>query len=239
MGGYEPASVNSISPGSRLHHLALFSLSSLQAACTRSETNACAKLVEASFNGIESVQQQVVAGMKYRIDARTSAGRLRLLIFEQPWGSPVLELQEAILLPGPQEAPADVIRELGSDHISLDVDAFQAFSHSRSSRTSALLVGDAPGVGGGHYTGSDAEIFANIVHEKQTEQRLDQWWLIAFFLLGVSLVVALAVAGRRIQPTDKSDKEPINPSNVASSHPSFCVSSVDCNVKVDGDAAMA
>jgi len=112
-------------------------------------------------------------------------------------------------------------------------------------RHSAIMVGGALGLGGGHYTGSDQELFAQIkaspppaaspavstikleVEEIITDDAQTQWWLFTFFVLGVGLVAALGALARKRMP----DEQPINNAPTSSS------TSADVHAKHDSSMA--
>ena len=70
MGGYRAAF--EIQQGSKIHHLAAFSLQNLKEPCAASNSMACGRIADASLLRVSSAQTQVVAGTNYVIEAETS-----------------------------------------------------------------------------------------------------------------------------------------------------------------------
>jgi len=159
MGGWSEAS--DVGGSSKIYRLTAFSLASLAANCTND--TACHLLSTVSLEHVLSAKTQVVAGTNYMIEARTSAGSLRLKIFEQLWSS-TLEISEAVLNQTGLSAEDSVFNLLGSlKKLPLDVQIFAAITPKTdplAALSSAILIGGVPGQSGGHYTGSDAALFA-------------------------------------------------------------------------------
>jgi len=222
MGGYTAAA--DIGASSKVHRLASFALTSLQGQCAASNALACGGLSEVSFDHVVSARTQVVAGTNYAIEALTSAGNLHLKIYERVWDN-TLEVHEAVLTrpvqPGLLGRSSGNLLE-GQELLALDAAAFAAQKlEPLPTLSSAIMIGGALGLGGGHYTGSDAELLSSAAAKGGSKQagetpppgRRDtgtQWWLFTFFVLGVVLVASLAAIARRMQRNLKADELPIN-----------------------------
>lgn len=163
MGGWQAASETQ--QGSKIHNLAAFALAHLQASCAPSNALGCRGLPDATFHSVTSAQTQVVAGKKYSIEARTSAGNLHLVIYERAWGTRVLQISEAVLTV-PQQAGllgqqhGDLLAALGQESVALDAEAFEVFN---TPLHGALMIGGMTGPAAAtnnHYVTSDQALLA-------------------------------------------------------------------------------
>jgi len=116
-GGWLEVEDKDKSPSSRIHRLAHYAIGQLQSLCEAAEQKGagCDRLKPAEMQRVESASRQVVSGMNYAIEARTSAGIVSLKIYEQSWTS-TLQLTEAkLLLPSSGVSLAMVQRDLLAD----------------------------------------------------------------------------------------------------------------------------
>merc|ERR1712064_178345 len=88
-GGILPVKEKEFAPGKKIHSLGAFALSTLG--------EQYEELQDASFNSVISAKKQVVAGISYRVEGDTTAGVLRLVVWEQVWTN-MLRITEATLL---------------------------------------------------------------------------------------------------------------------------------------------
>lgn len=174
-------------PRSKIHRLAHFSTLKLVEVCAASNAMACTGLQGAEFEAVESATTQVVSGINYSIEARTSAGMLSLRMYEQEW-TRTLEISSAAFASGAAESRAEVL----TTPLALDVSEWKSFVAREEesaaaaagdtvesapsaevnatkpspirTRMSAFLLGGVPmgnaATLGGHYTGDDASHLA-------------------------------------------------------------------------------
>ena len=122
-GGMTPLAAEELGPGSKIHRLAGFAIQTLlEEACPRANSLACARLGGAELVRVVNARSQVVSGKVYEIEAETSAGTVRLKVYEQSWTS-TLELMEAALT----TVSGDALEFTHARQLALDFGLFEAF----------------------------------------------------------------------------------------------------------------
>merc|ERR1740130_1688690 len=107
---------------SKAHKLAAFALRTLLRTCASSNALGCAQLQGSALVRVLSASTQVVAGAIYEVKAETTAGILKLRLFEQSWTN-TLTLSAASLSPTNMAMQMDLLTE----EAALDAAAFEAF----------------------------------------------------------------------------------------------------------------
>mmetsp|Transcript_13217 Transcript_13217/g.19898 ORF Transcript_13217/g.19898 Transcript_13217/m.19898 type:complete len:423 (-) Transcript_13217:423-1691(-) len=142
LGGWTPAADKEISPSSRIHRLAAFSLKKLKISCSASNSITCANVMDAMLHHVQSAFTQVVNGMNFNIEAKTSVGVLALKISEQPNAqAPVFVIQHAELRSEQGGAPASILDDLGQSNLVLNHAEFEAFLVPVHTTKSSLFIG--------------------------------------------------------------------------------------------------
>lgn len=127
-GGYRDA--EDVTPSSKIHRLAAFSLDSLKMVCAASNSIGCSHISGASLHHVRSAQTQVVSGVNYVIEVQTSAGTLHLKVYEQSWSS-TLRLTEATLTPASVGMSFAIVQEsLLDEELDMDAARFAATDHT-------------------------------------------------------------------------------------------------------------
>jgi len=120
-GGNTPIEV--VGPGSRADSLAAFAVEAL-----KGQANDIT-LAELQFDKVKHAEQQVVAGINYRITAAMQPhGVMALTVFEQSWTN-TLEISSATLTPSDVSFAA--VNLVPDAHVALDSKAFEQFHAAR------------------------------------------------------------------------------------------------------------
>jgi len=129
MGGYTPCQPSEVAPGSHIHSLAAFAITSLTAQANSLD------LQGLEFGSLERAEHQTVAGTNYRgTVSMLPQGSVTFTVWEQTWTNS-LSLTAATFSPSSfSNARLDL---LGGRPLSLDATAFAAFEASSAQRYGA------------------------------------------------------------------------------------------------------
>mmetsp|Transcript_6388 Transcript_6388/g.13221 ORF Transcript_6388/g.13221 Transcript_6388/m.13221 type:complete len:425 (-) Transcript_6388:413-1687(-) len=142
LGGWTPATDDEVNPSSRIHRLVAFSLKKLKTSCSSSNSITCGNIMRATLHHVQSAFTQVVNGMNFNIEAKTSVGVLALKISEQPNAqAPVFVIQHAELRSEQGGAPASILDDLGQSNLVLNHAEFEAFLVPVHTTKSSLFIG--------------------------------------------------------------------------------------------------
>jgi len=122
VGGYQPAQDNE-----KTSRLAAFSVDQIAKQCAASNSFACSRASELSPVKVLKVEQQVVAGVNYRIAASTPSGTVNLIVFEQAWTKTLEVVQATLAVPPAGASLAIETLALIDSPLSLDAAAFAAY----------------------------------------------------------------------------------------------------------------
>ncbi|KAL1529510.1 hypothetical protein AB1Y20_000456 [Prymnesium parvum] len=142
LGGWTPATDDEVNPSSRIHRLVAFSLKKLKTSCSSSNSITCGNIMRATLHHVQSAFTQIVNGVNFAIEAKTSAGILALKISEHPNSqSPVLVVQQADFTLEQGGTPVSILDDLGQSDLVLDHAEFDAFLVPVHTTKSALFLG--------------------------------------------------------------------------------------------------